>query len=104
MNRKLQIFLEYKVKEDRLEEYEELMKDVLPALSEYGAKDVDWYEAADQKTLYVEMFTMPTMSHYHALKKLRCTNEHPLFSKLDHVVEGGIRKVHCWAFIQKQAD
>ncbi|WP_026690865.1 MFS transporter [Alteribacter aurantiacus] len=104
MSEKLQIFMEYKVKEDMVTEYEQVMKDILPALSEYGAEEVDWYEAADQKHLYVEMFTLPTMSHYHAMKKRRCTNEHPLFSKLDSLVEGGVKKVHCWAFVQKKQD
>ncbi|WP_246056208.1 hypothetical protein [Alteribacter natronophilus] len=98
----LQIFLEYKVKSDRTDEYETFMADLLPALAEYGAEETDWYEAADQPGLYVEMFRLPTMSHYHAMKKLRCTErEHPLFSKLEDYVEGGLRKVHCWAFVQK---
>jgi hypothetical protein len=98
----LQIFLEYKVNENRIDEYEALMAELLPALAEYGAEEIDWYEAADQKNLYVEMFRLPTMSHYHVMKKLRCTEEHPLFSKLSNFVEGGVRKIHCWAFVQKE--
>ncbi|PYZ96917.1 hypothetical protein CR205_14685 [Alteribacter lacisalsi] len=98
----LQIFLEYKVNENKTDEYEALMAEVLSALREYGAEEIDWYEAADQKNLYVEMFRLPTMSHYHAMKKLRCTEEHPLFSKLGDFVDGGVRKIHCWAFVQKE--
>ncbi len=104
MNDKMQIFLEYKVKDDCTEQYEALMKEILPALKNYEATDVDWYEAADQKNLYVEMFQLPTMSHYHGMKKMRCTLEHQLFSKLDSVVVGGIEKVHCWAFIQRKTE
>ena len=101
MSRAVQIFLEYKVKEDSIKEYEKMMEDVLAGLEKFGASQVDWYEAADQGSLYVEMFKLPTMAHYDTIKKYRQDKDHPLFGKLDPFIEGGCKKVHCWAFIQK---
>ena len=102
MSAPLQIFLEYKVKKEFIKEYEKVMKEILIDLGEYGATNIDWYEAADQESLFVEMFKLPTMAHYHSIKKYRQDMNHPLFGRLDPFIEGGSKKVHCWAFIQKK--
>lgn len=94
----LQIFIEYKVKETEVEKYEELMKEILEKLPEYSAKKIQWFVATDQPYLYVEMFQVPNVAHYQALKKLRTSTEHPIFSQLDRYIEGGLKKLNCWAF------
>ncbi|MDQ0256886.1 hypothetical protein J2S74_004308 [Evansella vedderi] len=101
MNRPLQIFMEYKIKDDSVETYEGAMKKVLKALEENEASDIHWYKAADQGSLYVEMFKVPTMSHYNEIKEKRRDEQHPVFGHLEKYVDGGLKKVHCWAFIEK---
>lgn len=103
MNESIQIFMEYKVKEANIAEYESLMKKILTTLRDYDATDIEWFVASDQPHLYVEMFKMPTKSHYHALKKLRCDEEHHLFGQLIPYIEGGVKKIHCWAFQKKES-
>lgn len=94
----LQIFIEYKVKENHVEKYESVMKEIINILPEFSATKIEWFVATDQPFLYVEMFQVPTKAHYQALKKLRKSNEHPVFSKLDPFIEGGLEKLNCWAF------
>lgn len=101
MLQSLHIFMEYKIKKEKISEYELAMKHIMMELREYEASDIQWFEATDQPNLYVEMFKVPTESHYNALKKLRQTSENSIFSKIHHMVEGGPSKIHCWAFKAK---
>ncbi|WP_026675670.1 hypothetical protein [Alkalihalobacterium bogoriense] len=101
MTESLQIFMEYKVLPQKIKEYEQAMKNILELLPEYEASDIEWYVAADQGALYVEMFTLPTKSHYHVLKKLRQSDEHPVFGQIAPCIDGGSEKIHCWAFYKK---
>ncbi|MFB5664222.1 hypothetical protein ACE4RR_20785 [Alteribacillus sp. HJP-4] len=94
--------MEYKIKHDKVTAYEEHMKKIAAHLRSLDASNFQWFTAADQPGLYVEMFEVPALSHYHTLKKQRCSKEHELFGKLDDYVDGGMNKVHCWAFHQKQ--
>lgn len=94
----LQIFIEYKVKEATVEQYEVLMQEILKQLPEYSAEKIQWFVATDQPFVYVEMFQVPNLAHYQALKKIRKAKDHPLFSKLDMYIEGGLEKLNCWAF------
>lgn len=99
MTEKLQIFIEYKINENVIREYEEKMGIILATLPEYEASEIEWFAAADQPHLYVEMFKVPTKAHYIALKKYRQSNEHPVFGSIIPYIEGGSEKLHCWAFI-----
>lgn len=101
MSESVQIFMEYKVKKENISEYELLMKTILTTLRDYEATEIEWFVASDQPHLYVELFKMPTTSHYHALRKLRRDADHHLFGKLIPFVEGGVEKIHCWAFQRK---
>ncbi|WP_096201673.1 hypothetical protein [Bacillus sp. FJAT-45350] len=101
MSNYLQIFMEYKVKQENIQDYEKAMEEILKELPEFGASNIQWFVATDQDDLYVEMFEVPTDSHYHALKKLRQCNDHHIFSKIAPMVEGGCEKIHCWAFKKK---
>lgn len=94
----LQIFIEYKVKEAKVEKYEEVMKEILGKLPQYSAEKIQWFSSTDQPFLYVEMFQVPNVAHYQALKKLRKSHVHPIFSQLDDFIEGGLERLNCWAF------
>lgn len=94
----LQIFIEYKVKETNVADYELLMEEIIAKLPDYGAEKIEWFIAQDQPLLYVEMFKVPTVAYYHALKKYRKSKEHSLFGQLDQYIEGGLEKLNCWAF------
>lgn len=102
MTKPLQIFMEYKVYPNKIHEYEQAMKHIKTVLSEYEATQVEWYIAEDQPFLYVEMCEVPTRSHYHVLKELRKSSNHPVFGKIIPFIEGGAAKIHCWAFQRKE--
>lgn len=94
----LQIFIEYKVRETEVENYEEIMSEIIAKLPEFSAEKIEWFVSTDQPFLYVEMFQVPTLAHYQALKKLRLSKEHLIFGQLDKFIEGGLEKLNCWAF------
>lgn len=102
MPKTLQIFMEYKVKQHKIKDYEQAMEEIIEALPEYGATEIQWFVADDQPHLYVEMFKVPTQSHYVTLKKMRRSRDHHIFGKIAPFVEGGEEKIHCWAFRMKQ--
>ncbi|MBU9719866.1 MULTISPECIES: hypothetical protein [Bacillaceae] len=97
----LQIFIEYKISADMVHEYENHMQKVLDELRAFGAADVEWFEAADQENLYVEMFLLPTMESYELIKGKRRDGADPVFGQLDKYIVGGLQKLHCWAFVQR---
>lgn len=101
---KLQIFIEYKVKEAKIKQYEAIMKDVLEKLEEFQAEKIEWFVGTDQPFLYVEMFQVSNISHYHGIKSLRKSIEHPVFGQLDSFIEGGLEKLNCWAFQTQQKE
>ncbi|WP_209124072.1 hypothetical protein [Alkalihalobacillus sp. BA299] len=98
MTQSLQIFMEYKIKQENINEYEQVMEHIIAELPNFEASNMQWFVATDQPHLYVEMFKVPTEAHYVVLKKLRQDEEHYLFSKIHSMVEGGKEKIHCWAF------
>ncbi|RSL31624.1 hypothetical protein D7Z54_19455 [Salibacterium salarium] len=104
MNQNVHIFMEYKVKSGKEQLYEQTMVDIAEAMSEYGVINFRWYQAADQPNLYVELFEIPALSHYHTLKEERGSKNHPVFRKLDETIEGGLEKIHCWAFYEKTSE
>ncbi|RSL32550.1 hypothetical protein D7Z54_15470 [Salibacterium salarium] len=104
MSQNVHIFIEYKINPEKEQTYQQLMGDIATAISHYGAEDFQWYQAVDQTSLYVEMFKVPSLSSYHTLKRERGSKNHELFGKLDECVDGGLEKVHCWAFYEKQVN
>ncbi|GAE31136.1 hypothetical protein [Alkalihalobacillus hemicellulosilyticus] len=87
MTKPLQIFMEYKIIPQKIKEYEAAMEMVLTTLPNYDVSEIEWFVAEDQPYLYVEMFEVPTVSHYQALKKLRQSTEHPVFSSIVPFIE-----------------
>ncbi|WP_017728958.1 MFS transporter [Halalkalibacterium ligniniphilum] len=102
MPQPLQIFMEYKIEEQKIDEYEREMERILATLQEFGASNIQWFVAADQPHLYVEMFEVPTASHYHAIKKLRQSEEHRVFGSITPMIKGGAKQIHCWAFEKRK--
>ncbi|WP_100406398.1 hypothetical protein [Bacillus solitudinis] len=102
MTKPLQIFMEYKINKENLHEYEQAMVTVLDTLTEFEATNIQWFISEEQPFLFVEMFQLPTTSHYHALKKLRQSHEHPIFGSIIPYIQGGTDKIHCWAFQRKE--
>jgi hypothetical protein len=103
MTKPLQIFMEYKVREQDIDTYEEVMKEIIKTLPDYEAENIQWYVADDQPFLYVEMYEVPTASHYQVLKKIRRQADHAVFGKIVPLIEGGAEKIHCWAFQRKES-
>ncbi|MBU9711840.1 hypothetical protein [Evansella tamaricis] len=99
-----QIFMEYKITEKMIYKYETGMPSIIKELENLGAIDIHWYKAADQGNLYVEMFILSSMEEYETVKRLRRDSDHPVFGKMDEYVDGGMKKVHCWAFVEKSIE
>ncbi|KGA97693.1 hypothetical protein AJ85_05985 [Alkalihalobacillus alcalophilus ATCC 27647 = CGMCC 1.3604] len=102
MTKELQIFMEYKVKQEMIEEYEKLMSSILQQLEVLGATDINWFVASDQPYLYVEMFKVETHRQYEEIKQIRQSTSEPIFGKMIPLIEGGEKKIHCWAFERKE--
>jgi hypothetical protein len=90
------IYVEYNIKKSDILQYESVMeKEVIPILTEFGAKGVRWFLSSKQVegNIYVEEFYLPTVSHFYALKKLRTCLNHTVFGCFDHFVCGGIHSI-----------
>jgi hypothetical protein len=92
------VFMEYKVNPDTIQSYETQMSSVIKELKVFGASEIQWFKAADQPSLYVECFQVKDKSTYDTIKKYRTTSEHPVFSRIEPFMTGGLEKIHCWAF------
>lgn len=101
MNHKLTVFIEYKIKSDIIEPYEAHMENVIKELKKDGAITVSWMKAIDQDFLYVESFDVVDEAAYLDFKELRLSGNHPVYGQLDSMINGGLPKLHCWAFQKK---
>lgn len=86
------VFAEYRVKEEERNNY---LDWIAPIRERAG---FDLYEGTDQKSLFVEIWTVADEEAYIALKKERTDNPDSVWRKLDLFVTGGIAKAHMWAF------
>lgn len=98
MSKGVSVFIEYHIKKADIYLYEDKMKNVLPLLADFGAKEVKWFLASKQKNTYIEQFVLPTESHYYALKKLRTSKDHSIFGELNKFIDGGTRSISFWVF------
>ncbi|SFP56921.1 hypothetical protein [Salibacterium halotolerans] len=101
MQKKVHIFIEYKITAGKEQRYRQVMKEIVEALAAFGASSFQWFEAVDQDRLYVEMFELESLSVYHTVKEARRSKNHPVFNKLDECLEGGLDHLHCWGFESK---
>lgn len=100
----IQVFVEYKVLEEKKEEYLRKVKDLEIVLHKIGAVDFKVYEGADQPNLFVEMFQVPEMSNYQKLKRKRVledAQEGVFWQAINNCVEGGKDKINMWAFVRR---
>ncbi|WP_035100270.1 MFS transporter [Aneurinibacillus terranovensis] len=97
----IQVFVEYKVLEEKRTEYMEQMESLRHAMEKIGVDDFQVYEGVDQPGLFVEMFHVPTVESYRKLKRKRC-EEPPgksgFWQMINPYVSGGTEKIHMWAF------
>jgi hypothetical protein len=93
----LQMYIQYEIKESSIEQYQHLMKNILENLKSYDALEIQWLPSSGSQTAYIEIITLPTEAHYHALKKLRKSRQHLLFGMLDDCISGGLNKMDCFA-------
>ncbi|RIW32323.1 hypothetical protein D3H55_13720 [Bacillus salacetis] len=100
MNHSFQMYIQYEIKEPFIEQYQQLMKDILQSLKSYEAMDVQWMSPPGSTTVFLEVITLPTESHYHALKKLRKSRKHLVFGTLDACISGGLDKMDCFGLKQ----
>jgi hypothetical protein len=91
----IRIFIEYNIKSSYTKEYEDEMKKVLGGLPAFGANHINWY--CNEKQTYIESFSLPTISHFVALRKIRSKREHSIFGVLDQFIEGGMDNIQIHA-------
>ncbi|WP_456272049.1 hypothetical protein [Bacillus sp. AK031] len=97
MKHSLQMYIQYEIKESSIEHYEQLIQSILHTLPYYDAFNIQWQSVPEKPNQFTEVFTLPTESHYHALKKLRKSRQHLLFGMLDGCISGGLKQMDCFA-------
>lgn len=101
MKNSLQMYIQYEIKESSVEQYQSLMKNILQTLPAYDAFDIQWENSPGKPNSFTEVFTLPTESHYHALRKMRLSRQHMLFGMLDDCISGGLKQINCFALKNK---
>jgi hypothetical protein len=96
MEKGVRIYIEYKVKPSLIQQYELQMENVLKQLPTFGADHINWFHVDTEKK-YIEMFSLPTISHYVALRKMRAKACHTKFGMLDQFIEGGLQNIQMHA-------
>ncbi|WP_409342257.1 hypothetical protein [Paenibacillus sp. MBLB4367] len=86
------VFAEYRVKDSERDSYLEW---ITPIREQAG---FELYEGTDQKSLFVEIWTVADEEAYRQLKSDRAEADGSAWRRLDDFVEGGIAKAHVWAF------
>lgn len=90
----IKVFMEYKIKPERIEQYRAAMKRVGEWMEKQNAMNYKHYEAVDQTALFVEMFDVRSVEEYERLKRAR-REERTFF---EDCVVGGKERIHMWAF------
>lgn len=99
------VLSEYKVLNEKNDEFLSLLPLIKVALEEQGATDIRFFTGCDQPGLYVEEFLVESMKAYEDLKRLRYEENTEVWKKFHTCIPGSREKVHMWAFSQlKQVD
>jgi hypothetical protein len=98
MTKKIQVFAEYKIKDNDIQSYEKAMENVVQRLNEDGASNVQWYKSVDQNHLYVEMYEVDSLEDYTRIKELRKNPVEKTYKDIHAFIEGNVEKLHMWAF------
>jgi hypothetical protein len=91
------VFLQYQIKQEFDDIYQEAMQPVATLLRELEAKHIDWYLLSPSTRTYHESFYVPTESHFYAIKKLRNAKYHNVF---DQIVKGGVNGIQ-WIALKR---
>lgn len=89
----VKVFVEYKIKPDKREQYLHSVKEIQRRMEQGGASHFSLYEGSDQPDLFVEMFDVPSIEIYYLLKE-----ERSMQPVIDDCIAGGAAKIHIWAF------
>ncbi|EIT84669.1 hypothetical protein A374_13295 [Fictibacillus macauensis ZFHKF-1] len=99
MKQRISVFIEYKIKEHVIEQYESQMERVLFEMKKAGITNLSWMKAYDQPFLYVESFDVSSIEAYKTIKAQRLQENHAVYGELHSLIHGGVGKIHCWAFL-----
>lgn len=95
----IKVFTEYKVKRDLREEFLSLHGELREYHQrEWKVKDFHLFEGTDQPDLFVEEFHVQHFDLYEQIKAERRSEKSDLWKKMHQCIEGGVQKVHIWAF------
>jgi hypothetical protein len=97
MEKRFTFIIEYNVNENCNEKYEQTMNDITAYLYQYDVEQLQWFTDKVDSTRRIELFTVPSESHYYAIKKMRKAKNHHIFGLLDEIIDGGLNAIRCWA-------
>ncbi|GAK10321.1 hypothetical protein [Geomicrobium sp. JCM 19038] len=98
----MQIFMEYKVHDDYVVDYERLMPHIKEAMKQFEVWNYRTYKAFDQPNLFVEMFEVTNQQEYEYVKTSRRNENDPVFGKLAPLMTKPLANMNCWAFIEQK--
>jgi mRNA deadenylase 3'-5' endonuclease subunit Ccr4 len=98
MNKQIRIYVEYKIEESAIQQYHMLLDQIVKTLERFDAKHIECCKSEKQNQ-YMEIFTVPTESHFHAIKKIHKNKNHSIFGKLHEIVSGGSERILCRALV-----
>ncbi|WP_163100642.1 hypothetical protein [Peribacillus alkalitolerans] len=96
MNKQIRIYVEYKIEESAIPQYHMLIDQIVNTLERFDAKSIECCKTEDR---YMEIFTVPTESHFHAIKKIHKNKNHSIFGKLHQIVNGGADRISYRALV-----
>lgn len=94
------VFSEYKVLNEKKEEFMSLLPLFKEALEEGGAREIRFFTGCDQPGLFVEEFVLESIQAYEVVKNMRYEEKSEIWEKFHSCIPGGRDKVHMWAFSQ----
>ncbi|BCJ88387.1 MFS transporter [Effusibacillus dendaii] len=100
----IKVFVEYKVKPERREEYLNSLPQLRQKLESSGALNVRFFAGTDQPLLYVEEFFVSGMEQYETMKQARISQADDFWVEQSKHVEGGLQKIHIWAFSEIETE
>ncbi|WP_108670538.1 hypothetical protein [Peribacillus acanthi] len=101
MNKQIKIYVEYTIEESAIPQYQMLIKQIVEALEHFEAQSIECYKTEKQDQ-FMEIFTVPTESHFHAIKRIHKNKNHTVFGKLHRIVSGGADQISCRALVQSK--
>ncbi|MDQ0215977.1 hypothetical protein J2S13_002399 [Oikeobacillus pervagus] len=97
MNNSLQMMIQYKIKACAKREYELVVHSMMKELQKFGVENIKFQKDTLFNDEYWEFFKIPTVSHFHALKKIRMSKKHPIFGRLHELLDDEQGAIQCYA-------